>query len=100
VKRYNQRQADVYLTAIKAGATDDEAIAFAELDRDTLRAWRDRRPSFAAQVDKAKAEVGMVAIGQVRKAARDNWRASLIVAERISADRELQRLRDLTTDPA
>jgi hypothetical protein len=36
--------------------------------------------------------------GTLRRAARDDWRAALALAERAEQQRELERLRRLTTD--
>ena len=53
---------------------------------------------FDADVRRAKADVALLNAGRVRTAARDDWRAALALAERAEQQRELERLRRLTTD--
>lgn len=89
-----------YVTAIKLGAHEDLAAGYAGVDLATIRAWEHDRPDFRAEVEKARAEMGVAASGRIRQFAAEDWRASAFVAAETTADMQLARLRELTTDDA
>jgi hypothetical protein len=96
--RFDRGKADQYLTAVRAGARDDVAAAFAGIDDKTARAWR-RRRDFGAEVDKARADLAVLAVGTVRRDVGTDQRAARFFVETLAADSELDRLRALTVDP-
>jgi hypothetical protein len=96
-RRFDRQQADAFTTALKAALSDHDAAAYAGVDLATVRSWR-RRRQFDADVTKAKAEIALLHAGRVHQAARTDWRASLLLSQIMAADRELARLRELTTD--
>lgn len=95
--RFEQSRADVFLTALRAALSDVDAAAHAGISPETLTRWL-RREDFSAAVRRVKAEIAVLNAGRVRQAARDDWRAALALAERAEQQRELERLRSLTTD--
>jgi hypothetical protein len=98
-RRFDQSSADVYLTALRAALTAADAAAYAGLDVATVEHWR-HRSGFDDAVRRVQAEVALLDAGRVRQAAREDWRASLTLARQASQERELDRLRHLTTDAA
>jgi hypothetical protein len=95
---FDEAIAGEFLTALRAALTDDDAAVHAGVDVETIERWRADRLSFDADVRRAKADVALLNAGRVRAAAREDWRAALALAERAAQDRELERLRGLTTD--
>ena len=96
--RFDQAKADRFLQALRAALGEVDAAEHAGLDAGTIRRWRRRRPAFDAQVRQTKADVALLDAGRVRQASRDDWRASLALAQLAAGERELERLRELTTD--
>ena len=97
-RRFDQEKADRFLKALRASLTEGDAAEYAALDVGTTRRWRRRRPAFDAQVRQTKADVALLDAGRVRQASREDWRASLVLAQLAAGERELERLRELTTD--
>jgi hypothetical protein len=98
MRRFDEQIASMFVTALRAALSDDDAAVHAGVDLDTIEQWRERRRRFDDEVRKAKADVALLNAGRVRTAAREDWRAALALAERAEQDRELERLRRLTTD--
>jgi hypothetical protein len=96
-RRFDQSSADAFIQALRASLTAADAAAYAGIDVETVEQWRHRR-SFDAEVRRVQAEVALLDAGRVRQAAREDWRASLMLARQASQERELERLRRLTTD--
>lgn len=96
--RFDESTAERFVTALRAALSDDDAAVHAGVDLDQIEAWRRARRRFDAEVRRAKADVALLNAGRVRQAARDDWRAALALAERAEQQRELERLRRLTTD--
>ena len=97
-KRFDATVAEQYITALRAALSDDDAAVHAGVDLEQIDRWRRSRRRFDLEVRKAKADVALLNAGRVRQAARDDWRAALALATRGEQDRELERLRALTTD--
>ena len=98
--RFDQNVADTFLIAVRAGAGDEVAAMHAGVDlavaRDWLRADTPATKKFAASVNKARADLHLLAVGQLRRNMVDDKAAALYLAQSMEADLELQRLRDLT----
>jgi hypothetical protein len=101
VKPYDQSAADKFLTAVRAGASNDVAAAHAGLDVRDVREWlRGPTPEtilFRRDVDKARADLELLAVGTVRRHMVDNPELSERMAERVRSEAEFERLRELTT---
>jgi hypothetical protein len=98
--RFDKAIAEQFVTALRAALVDDDAALHAGVEPEQIERWRRSRPSFDDDVRRAKADVALLNAGRVRQAARDDWRAALALAERAEQQRELERLRRLTTDDA
>lgn len=97
-KRFDQATGEQYIAALRAALSDDDAAVHAGVTLEEIDRWRRTHKRFAGDVRKAKADVALLNAGRVRQAARDDWRAALALATRGEQDRELERLRALTTD--
>jgi hypothetical protein len=100
--RFDKSAADRYLAAVRAGVSEDVAAMHAEIPVKTARDWmrgdRTSTRAFAAAVDKARADLQLLAIGQIRlKMSEGDRGAAAFVAQSVAADQELKRLRELTT---
>lgn len=67
-----------------------------EVVRQWLRGETEATKKFAAAVNKARADLHLLAVGQLRRNMVDDKAAALYLAQSMEADLELQRLRDLT----
>lgn len=96
--------ADQFLSALRLGATEAEALAHAGLDMVTLDVWKRRNPQFTMQIAQIASDGLLGHVQMVHAAARGDsevapaWRASVFLAERQASGMELTRLRGLTTD--
>lgn len=95
--RYDQKTADTFLTAVRAGASNEIAAQHAGVDVDVVRGWFKKRNGFRRDVEKARADLELLAVGQVRRNMGDDKQAAMWLAEKARGDAELERLRDLTT---
>ena len=98
MKRFDGAIGERFVTALRAALSDDDAAVHAGVDLDVIEHWRASRHSFDDDVRRAKADIALLNGGRVRTAAREDWRAALALAERAEQQRELERLRRLTTD--
>jgi len=100
--RFDQSKADQVLVAVRAGATDEVASVHAgvpvEAVRDWLKGGTVGTDKFRAAVDKARADLSLLAAGTIRRGIAEDRQAAIYFAERLATDVELQRLRELTTD--
>ena len=97
-RRFDTDQADEYVTALRAALTDEDAADYAGVALIDIRTWERRHRPFRDRIRRTKAERALVDAGRVRQAAREDWRASLALAQLAAGARDLARLRDLTTD--
>jgi hypothetical protein len=101
MSRFDRKRADDFLVAVRAGASNEVASAHAELPLETIRDWlRSGTPSkaeFRQQVDKARADLELLAIGNVRRNMSDDPNAAMWMAEKARNEKEFERLRELTT---
>lgn len=99
--RFNAQIAKVALVAIRAGASDENAAGHAGVDLAALRDWlrgdTAATEQFRRDVEKARADLELLAVGSMRRTIQEDKGAALYFAERLHGDRELARLRDLTT---
>jgi hypothetical protein len=98
--RFDKAIAEQFVTALRAALADDDAAVHAGVELEQIERWREARRSFDDDVRRAKADVALLNAGRVRQAAREDWRAALALADRAEQQRELERLRRLTTDDA
>ena len=96
--RFDSEQADQFVRALRGALSDSDAADFAGIAMTDVRRWERRHRDFRERVRRTKAERALADATRVRTAARDDWRASLALMQLDAAERELQRLRDLTTD--
>ena len=96
--RFSEEIAEEFIGALRAALSDEDAAGHIGVDAAQIERWRARHRQFDAQVRRAKADAGLLNAGRVRQAAREDWRAALALAERSEQQRELERLRRLTTD--
>jgi hypothetical protein len=100
--RFDKGASEQFLVAVRAGARDEAAADHAGVPIETVREWllgtTAQTAAFKKAVDKARADLELLAIGVVRREVVDDKSAAMWMAERVAADRELDRLRRLTTD--
>jgi len=82
------------LVAIRAGADEDEAAAYAGVDRDTWAQWMDTE--FGDQVRDAQNELVLWAHGNIRRAASARPDLAREFIDRDRGRRELARLKAIT----
>jgi hypothetical protein len=100
--RFDRPTANAVLVAVRAGASNELAAQHAGIPVSTVRDWLTRRKDFRLEVEKARADLELLAIGTVRRALTDkdgepNSGVAQWLAERAHGDAELERLRALTT---
>lgn len=99
--RFDRATADKFLVAVRAGASNEVAAHHAEVALGTLREWLRGRTAataaFRTEVDKARADLELLAIGQVRRNMGDDYQAAQYIAEKARNEAEFERLRELTT---
>jgi hypothetical protein len=99
--RFDRKRADDFLVAVRAGASNEVASAHAELALATIRDWlRSGTPAkaeFRQQVDKARSDLELLAIGHLRRNMADEPQAAQWMAEKARNETEYERLRELTT---
>jgi hypothetical protein len=99
--RFDQQRADDFLVAVRAGASNEVASAHAEVPLETIRDWlRSQTPAkakFRQQVDKARSDLELLAIGHLRRNMSDDPQAAQWMAEKARNETEFERLRELTT---
>ncbi|CAB4198340.1 hypothetical protein UFOVP1313_70 [uncultured Caudovirales phage] len=98
--RFDKAAADRFLVAVRAGAPDEIAAMHAEVQSETIKTWlrgdTEATAKFAGTVKKARADLHLLAISQVRRNVGEDRASALYVAQSMEADLELQRLRELT----
>jgi hypothetical protein len=102
MKRFDKAAVEPFLVAVRAGASNELAAQHAGLPVTQVREWLKTNTQFAKDVDKARADLELLAIGTVRRGLTDkdglpNASVAQWLAERVHGDAELERLRDLTT---
>jgi hypothetical protein len=99
--RFDSSQADQFLVAVRAGASNDTAAAHAGVPLDVVRAWlrgdTEEEAAFRRDVEKARADLELLAVGTVRRGVVDDTGSAKWVAEYVAGQREFERLRELTT---
>jgi cytidylate kinase len=96
--RFNKHTADVVITALSAGVTLREAAAHAGLTLEDAQRWMERHPIFAERVTGTQASIKVLAVGKVRMAMSEDWKAAAYFLDRQETIAELERMRELTTD--
>lgn len=98
--RFDSAAADRFLVAVRAGASNEVAAAHAQLSLDDVRAWLAGRSKateeFRLEVDKARADLELLAVGQVRRQMSEDPNAAQWIAEKVRTETEFERLRRLT----
>jgi hypothetical protein len=102
MSRLDQSTANAVLVAVRAGASNELAAQHAGIDVSVVRGWLEEDDKFRQDVEKARADLELLAIGTVRRALTDkdgepNAAVAQWLAERAHGDAELERLRALTT---
>jgi hypothetical protein len=101
MSRFDRKRADDFLVAVRAGASNEVASAHAEIPLETVRDWlrgsTTPKAEFRQQVDKARSDLELLAIGQVRRNMSDDAQAAMWMAEKARNETEFERLRELTT---
>ncbi len=101
MSRFDSTAADRYLVAVRAGASNEVAAAHAELDLAVVRVWLNgsskATASFVRDVNKARADLELLAVGQVRRQMTEDPTAAQWIAEKVKTETEFERLRRLTT---
>lgn len=87
---------DMALTAIRAGASDEDAAAYAEVPLATFTRWL--TGPWGKEVRKARADLAVYASGVLRKAVGSDTGLAQRVVDRQTARHELDRLRALCRD--
>lgn len=99
--RFDRAIADTFLVAVRAGATNDVAAAHAGVDLAVVRKWlRGGTPKtyeFRKAVDKARADLELLAVGTLRRSMSEDGSAAMYIAELARGESEFERLRALTT---
>jgi hypothetical protein len=104
--KFDPAKANDVLVAVRAGASNDLAARHAGVDVLVLRQWMKGETkataAFREQVDQARADLSLLGVGIVRRAAnldpdKPNVSAATWLAEKAAGDAELDRLRELTT---
>jgi hypothetical protein len=100
--RFDKLIANQVLVAVRAGASNELAAQHAGVPVSTVRAWLAKNKPFREDVEKARADLELLALGTVRRAMTDaagepNPAVAQWLAERAHGDAELERLRALTT---
>jgi hypothetical protein len=105
-RRFDKQIADTFLVAVRAGASNEAAAHHAGVPVDVTREWMLGKTAataaFRRDVEKARADLQLLGVGIVRRAAnldpdRPNVSAAQWLAEKAAGDAELDRLRELTT---
>jgi hypothetical protein len=86
---FDPEVADKFLTAIRAGASNDVAALHSGVNLETVRDWlRGDTPveqQFKADHDKARADLEIFAVGQIRQRVSEDQHAAMWFAERVHA---------------
>lgn len=96
--RFSYKAADLVVQILHTGASLDVAAQNAGVAPETVRAWMAMRKSFRQRVEMAQSGVEVLAVGTIRQAFPEDWKAAAYLLDRSRAEAELARLRDLTTD--
>jgi hypothetical protein len=101
MSRFDRKRADDFLVAVRAGASNEVASAHAEVPLETIRDWlrggTEPKAEFRQQVDKARSDLELLAIGHLRRNMADDAQAAQWMAEKARNETEFERLRELTT---
>jgi hypothetical protein len=106
MSRFDQHTADTLLVAVRAGASTEVAAMHAGIPTHTAYDWlaggTPAKDKFKRDVDKARADLELLAVGTVRRAMssddpREATEAGKWVAEMAWTERRFDRLRELTT---
>jgi head-tail adaptor len=99
--RFDKPTAEKFLVAIRAGASNENAAQHAEIPLATIREWlkgdTKTTAAFRRDVEKARADLELLAIGTVRRNMAENDQNAKWLADKVRGDAELERLRSLTT---
>jgi hypothetical protein len=100
-RRFDSTIAATFLVAIRAGASNEIAAQHTGVDLEVVREWlRGGTPAkdqFRMDVEKARADLELLAVGTVRRQMGEDKGAAQWLAEKVRGDAELERLRELTT---
>jgi head-tail adaptor len=101
MSRFDRKIADEFLKAVRMGASNEVAAAYADVGLDRIRSWlrgtTKATASFRAEVDKARSDLEMLAVGHVRRNMQEDTAAAQWIAEKAKNETEFERLRELTT---
>jgi hypothetical protein len=99
--RFDRAAADRFLVAVRAGVRDEVAAMHAGVSVSTVKHWlkgdTKATADFTATVNKARADLQLLAVGHIRRSMGEDKGAAQFIAATVSADMELARLRELTT---
>lgn len=99
--RFDQPTAERFLVAVRAGASNEIAAQHAEVPLTAIRAWlaggSKTKDKFKVDVEKARADLELLAVGTVRRGMSDDKSSAMWVADKVRGDAEIERLRSLTT---
>jgi len=74
------------LASLEIGNTAKDSALAAGIGESTLREWCREKPSFAAQVERARAKARQRFVGQLAAGAAHDWRAALAALERLDPE--------------
>jgi hypothetical protein len=80
--KYTPQRVEAILKALRAGNTETNAAAYAEIHYDTCWMWKRHKPKFAEAIEKAQADAQALMVERVVDAAKTNWTAAAWWLER------------------
>jgi hypothetical protein len=99
--RFDSNAAHDFLIAVRAGVVDEIAAKHAGTPIATIRDWlrgeTQATAKFKRDVEKARADLQLLAVGHLRRQIGEDKGAAMFIAQSVAADVELSRLRELTT---
>lgn len=96
--RFSFKAADLVVQVLHTGASLDVAAQNAGVAPETVRTWMATRKTFRQRVEMAQSGVEVLAVGTIRQAMKEDWKAAAYLLDAARAEAELKRLRELTTD--
>jgi hypothetical protein len=94
---HDSQAAKDYITALRAGATSDDAALVAGVDPIIVGNWMDNQ-DFADRVERVHSELRVLASGYLRQHMQARPNVAMAFLERAEGEKKLRDLRKLTTD--